>query len=199
MCPPPFVHRKYAIRWGAIASACGHQDYGFSRASGLNDLETPLYPTAQTIAAPGLVDTDTSRLAAPAVPMLDEPGGLRGAPGNSGRPGAGLADAGLSDPRGDSRCWARGRRRSSQSRRVQACQTATAIRSTLETACQRILVGTSSQSQRPETVTTTTRMNSTTAWARFKRSVRVSRGGHSRRAVPRIHALRFHKWGPTVP
>ena len=63
--PHRFVHRKYAIRWGAIASACGHQDYGFSRASGLNDLETPLYPAAQTIAAPGLVDTDTSRLAAP--------------------------------------------------------------------------------------------------------------------------------------
>ena len=31
----------------------------------MNDLETPLYPAAQTIAAPGLVDTDTSRLAAP--------------------------------------------------------------------------------------------------------------------------------------
>ena len=34
-------------------------------ARGLNEPETPLYPTAQTVAAPGLVDTDTNRLAAP--------------------------------------------------------------------------------------------------------------------------------------
>jgi hypothetical protein len=67
-------------------------------------------------------------------------------------------------------------------------------------ACQRILVGTSSQSQRPDTVITTTRTSSTTAWARFQRSTRVScRRFQSRPAVPRIHARRFHRWGPTVP
>jgi len=35
------------------------------RASGLNEPETPLYPAAQTIAAPGLADTDVSWLALP--------------------------------------------------------------------------------------------------------------------------------------
>jgi hypothetical protein len=32
----------------------------------LNEPETPLFPAAQTIAAPGLVDTDASMLALPA-------------------------------------------------------------------------------------------------------------------------------------
>src|SRR5262249_32622613 len=37
----------------------------FRRVSGLNEPETPLYPAAQTIAAPGLADTDVSWLALP--------------------------------------------------------------------------------------------------------------------------------------
>src|SRR6266566_8775108 len=37
----------------------------FRRVSGLNEPETPLYPAAQTIVAPGLADTDVSWLALP--------------------------------------------------------------------------------------------------------------------------------------
>ena len=37
----------------------------FRRVSGLNEPETPLYPAAQTIAAPGLADTEVNWLALP--------------------------------------------------------------------------------------------------------------------------------------